>query len=190
MGFDLLDRGNSSLSSFFFQFEGIRKRKGGRRGKFERFIWAKVNLVSAVLRVFQIIELWAFYRISIVSRRATTYWIIDRVWQLEEIKRAKDNASSPSPVVCDDLFLSFFFQTRWCSLLFKGVLCIGIWISFKKLQRGTEDAKTAWNVHTYRKVTGKLWQASFESAIPNTRLNSWRGLYMENLMIIHDPLSK
>lgn len=174
MGFDLLDRGNSSLSSFFFQFEGIRKRKGGRRGKFERFIWAKVNLVSAVLRVFQIIELWAFYRISIVSRRATTYWIIDRVWQLEEIKRAKDNASSPSPVVCDDLFLSFFFQTRWCSLLFKGVLCIGIWISFKKLQRGTEDAKTAWNVHTYRKVTGKLWQASFESAIPNTRLNSKR----------------
>lgn len=38
MEFDLLDRGNSSLSSFFFQFEGIRKRKGGRRGKFERFI--------------------------------------------------------------------------------------------------------------------------------------------------------
>ena len=32
--------------------------------------------------------------------------------------------------------------------------------------------------------------ASFESAIPNTRLNSWRGLYMENLMIIHDSLSK
>ena len=38
MEFDLLDRGNSSLSSFFFQFEGIRKRKGGGRGKFERFI--------------------------------------------------------------------------------------------------------------------------------------------------------
>lgn len=93
-----------------------------------------------------------------------------------------------------------------CSLLFKGMILkaaasvrirIGIWISFKKLQRGIEEVKTLWNVHTYRegKVTGSYgklpsnprYQTREEGArvwIRRDKRNSWRGpsLYVENLL--------
>lgn len=74
---------------------------------------------------------------------------------------------------------------------------IGIWISFKKLQRGIEEVKTLWNVHTYRegKVTGSYgklpsnprYQTREEGArvwIRRDKRNSWRGpsLYVENLL--------
>lgn len=110
-------------------------------------------------------------------------------------------------------FLSFFFKLvvvklvlPCCSLLFKGMILkaaasvrirIGIWISFKKLQRGIEEVKTLWNVHTYRegKVTGSYgklpsnprYQTREEGArvwIRRDKRNSWRGpsLYVENLL--------